>query len=51
MTIPGKLTVTSDGRLVGPANLTYNDPFPTQNGAYGSGAMSGASLSVATRYN
>ena len=38
----GKLTVdTSSGKVVGPANLHYNDPFPTRNGSYGSGAMSG----------
>lgn len=37
----GKLTVGSDGRLTGPAALTYNEPFPTQNGTYGSGGMMG----------
>lgn len=37
----GKLTVGADGRLTGPARLEYNDPFPTANGFYGSGAMMG----------
>lgn len=38
---PGKLTVGPAGHLIGPANLKYNVPFPTENGRYGSGAMSG----------
>ena len=37
----GKLEIGPDGRVTGPADLTYNDPFPTANGAYGSGAMTG----------
>lgn len=37
----GKLTVDQDGRLTGPVSITYNDPFPTQNGAWGSGGMMG----------
>ena len=37
----GKLTVDADGKLTGPASITYNDPFPTQNGSWGSGAMMG----------
>jgi len=41
MTVPGKLTVGSDGKLRGPAKIQYNNPFPTRNGRYGSGAMSG----------
>lgn len=40
----GKLTVGGDGRVTGPANLHYNDPFPTHNGGFGSGAMSGLLL-------
>ncbi|HMF14663.1 MAG TPA: N-acetylmuramoyl-L-alanine amidase [Gemmataceae bacterium] len=40
MTI-GKLHVQSDGRLNGPASLSYNVPFPCVNGSYGSGAMMG----------
>lgn len=38
---PGKLTVGPDGRLRGPAKITYNIPFPTKSGDYGSGAMMG----------
>lgn len=37
----GKLTVGTGGRVTGPANLHYNDPFPTHNGSFGSGAMTG----------
>jgi hypothetical protein len=37
----GKLTVGSDGRVTGPANISYNDPWPCVNGAWGSGQMSG----------
>lgn len=37
----GKLTVSADGKLTGPARLEYNDPWPTGNGFYGSGAMLG----------
>jgi hypothetical protein len=39
--VPGKLTVQSDGRVTGPASITYNTPFPTANGSWGSGAMMG----------
>ncbi len=28
----GKLTVGADGRVTGPANITYNDPWPCRNG-------------------
>ena len=39
---PGKLTVnTVTGYVEGPAKLEYNLPFPTANGAWGSGAMMG----------
>jgi hypothetical protein len=41
MTVPGKLAVHADGRVAGPANIKYNDPFPTRNGRYGSGGMMG----------
>jgi hypothetical protein len=41
MTTPGRLTVQSNGRVTGPAAITYNDPFPCANGQYGSGAMQG----------
>lgn len=41
MTAPGKLKVEADGRVTGPANITYNDPFPCVNGGWGSGAMNG----------
>jgi N-acetylmuramoyl-L-alanine amidase len=39
--IPGKLEVGADGRLRGPAHLSYNTPFPTKNGEWGSGDMNG----------
>lgn len=43
MTAPGRLTVdTATGRVTGPAHITYNDPWPCVNGAWGSGAMMGA---------
>ena len=42
MATPGKLTVdTATGHVTGPASIAYNDPFPTQNGSWGSGAMMG----------
>jgi hypothetical protein len=37
----GKLHVQNDGRVGGPASMTYNTPFPCVNGKYGSGAMMG----------
>lgn len=39
--IAGKLTVHADGRLSGPASISYNSPFPCVNGTFGSGAMQG----------
>jgi hypothetical protein len=42
MTVPGKLRVGADGKVTGPAKISYNDPFPCVNGSYGSGAMMGA---------
>ncbi len=41
MTTPGRLAVAADGRITGPANISYNKPFPTKNGSWGSGAMQG----------
>jgi hypothetical protein len=41
MTTPGRLTIQADGRVSGPASVTYNDPFPCVNGTWGSGAMQG----------
>jgi len=41
VTVPGKLAVAGNGHVTGPANIRYNDPFPTHNGTYGSGAMMG----------
>jgi len=41
MTIPGRLTIQSDGKVSGPASISYNDPFPCVNGSWGSGAMNG----------
>src|SRR5580700_8074273 len=35
------LSVGSDGRITGPASITYNTPFPCVNGRYGSGSMQG----------
>lgn len=37
----GKLHVDKAGHLVGAASITYNKPFPTRNGSFGSGAMNG----------
>jgi len=37
----GPLSVGSDGRVTGPAAITYNTPFPCVNGSWGSGAMTG----------
>lgn len=35
------LSVGADGRITGPASITYNTPFPCVNGRYGSGSMQG----------
>src|ERR1700753_3026677 len=36
MSTPGRLTVrASDGKVVGPANISYNTPFPCVNGKMG----------------
>jgi hypothetical protein len=40
-TVPGRLHVRPDGRVAGPAQIEYNDPFPTKNGSWGSGAING----------
>src|SRR5260370_34835489 len=37
----GKLEIGPDGRVTGPVAITYNNPFPTTNGSWGSGAMMG----------
>ncbi|HEY3908245.1 MAG TPA: N-acetylmuramoyl-L-alanine amidase [Streptosporangiaceae bacterium] len=37
----GKLEIGADGRVTGPLTITYNTPFPTGNGSWGSGAMMG----------
>ena len=37
----GKLEIGPDGRVTGPVAITYNSPFPTSNGSWGSGAMMG----------
>jgi hypothetical protein len=37
----GRLEIDSAGKVTGPASITYNDPFPCENGDYGSGAMMG----------
>jgi hypothetical protein len=41
VTVPGRLHFDADGKLRGPADISYNDPFPCVNGAWGSGAMDG----------
>jgi hypothetical protein len=38
---PGRLQVAPDGKVTGPAHLTWNSPWPCANGDYGSGAMMG----------
>lgn len=38
MTLPGRLKVGAGGRLTGPANITYNSPFPCVNGTPGGGS-------------
>jgi len=37
----GRLEIGADGRVTGPIAITYNNPFPTGNGSWGSGAMMG----------
>jgi hypothetical protein len=37
----GKLEIGPDGRVTGSIAISYNDPFPTANGAWGSGTMMG----------
>ena len=37
----GRLEIGADGRVTGPVAISYNDPFPTGNGSWGSGAMMG----------
>jgi hypothetical protein len=39
--VPGRCHFDAEGRLRGPVAVTYNSPFPTKNGRYGSGAMNG----------
>jgi N-acetylmuramoyl-L-alanine amidase-like protein len=41
MTTPGRLQVSAEGKVTGPAAISYNDPFPCVNGNFGSGAMQG----------
>jgi hypothetical protein len=41
LAVPGRLKVQSDGKVTGPANIAYNNPFPCVNGNYGSRAMQG----------
>lgn len=36
-----RLTVGNDGRVRGNASISYNNPFPTHNGSWGSGAIQG----------
>ena len=37
----GKLQIDSHGRVTGAITISYNNPFPTVNGAWGSGAIAG----------
>ena len=37
----GMLEIGPDGRVTGPVTISYNSPFPTSNGSWGSGAMMG----------
>jgi hypothetical protein len=37
----GRLEIGPDGRVTGPVAISYNNPFPTGNGSWGSGAMMG----------
>lgn len=39
--VAGRLQVTKGGQVTGPASISYNKPFPTKNGSFGSGAMQG----------
>jgi len=41
LNIPGRLSLDSEGRITGPIKIEYNNPFPTKNGSWGSGAMQG----------
>lgn len=38
MTVPGKLTIDQHGRLTGPVQIQYNDPFPCVNGTKAGGS-------------
>jgi opacity protein-like surface antigen len=52
---PGRLRIGNRGRirgqLHGDAKITYNEPFPTRNGEYGSGAMMGVVLHTEVGYD
>ncbi len=37
----GRLEISADGRVTGPVAITYNNPFPTNNGSWGSATMMG----------
>jgi N-acetylmuramoyl-L-alanine amidase len=41
MVMAGKLQIDSHGRVTGAITISYNNPFPTVNGAWGSGAIAG----------
>jgi hypothetical protein len=41
MAMTGKLEIDSQGRVTGAVTIKYNDPFPTVNGSWGSGAIMG----------
>jgi hypothetical protein len=41
MAMTGRLEIGNDGRVTGPIAISYNNPFPTVNGSWGSGAING----------
>jgi hypothetical protein len=41
ITVPGRCHFDGEGKLRGDIKISYNKPFPTKNGDYGSGAMDG----------
>ena len=47
----GKLTFDKAGKMWGPASITHNDPFPTRNGSWGSGAMMGVIMHTEVGYD
>lgn len=48
--IPGRLSIDAEGRLVGPAKIQFNDPWPCPNGSWGSGAIQGSLMHTMVGY-